>query len=100
MPFKKHLSGYFSPSGVSRLTYSVSGCFIIKNEKGEVIYLDCSDDVSKTIKEMFNSNHYVWRYKPDKYEIEDCVFKDINYRLKQLQGEIKTLMQSDFEYFD
>ena len=100
MPFKKHLSGYFSSYGLSKLTYSVSGCFLLKNEKGEVIYLDCSNNVPKTIKELYNSNHYVLRYKPEKYEIEDCCFKDINFRLKQLQCEIKTFIQSDFKYFD
>ena len=100
MPFKKDHSGYFSSYGVSKLKFDVRGCFIIKNANGEVVYMDSSENCSDTIKEMCNSNHYVWRYHPERFEIEDCYFKDLNYRIKQLQGEIKPLMQEDFEYYN
>lgn len=97
MPFKKSKSGYFNQFGITRLNIPMKGIFLLKNEHEQVITIRASSDVTKEIRTLFNSNDYVWRYKPVKFEIEEVYFTDMNNRLNQLQMEIYTLMQEDID---
>ncbi len=87
-------TGYFNKYGITKLTDQIRGIYVIYNKYGP-IYIDKSENCTKSVKELFNSNHLIWRYDPQRFEIEECS-KNLDYRLSQLKKVIKLITEEDF----